>query len=98
MSMPLWLEEAPSVGEDRPPNPEVIRPLDGQGHVKLMSPRFFVLYVFPAASAFFLASSSFLPHLRLDGFDGVLLGLDILFILGKLALSCAYLALILLKL
>ena len=33
MSMPLWLEEAPSVGEDRPPNPEVIRPLDEE-HVR----------------------------------------------------------------
>ena len=58
MSIPLWFDEAPSVGELLPPNPDVIRLLEGQGHIKLISPRLVVLYVVPAASACFLASSS----------------------------------------
>ena len=41
-----------------PPKPEVIRPLDGQGHTKLMFPMLTGLYVCPWASAFFFASSS----------------------------------------
>ena len=51
ISIPWWFEEAPFVGDFRLPNPEVIRPLAGHGHVKLMSPRLTVLYVCAALFA-----------------------------------------------
>ena len=58
ISIPLWLLEAPSVGDSLSPKLEVMRLLDGQGHLKLIFPKFDTVYVLPAASAFFLASSS----------------------------------------
>ena len=56
--MPLWLLDAPSVGELRSPKADVMRPDDGQGQVKLISPAVNGVNVSPFASAFFLASSS----------------------------------------
>ena len=58
ISIPLWLLDAPSVGDSLSPKLEVILLLDGQGHLKLIFPKFDTVYVLPAASAFFLASSS----------------------------------------
>ena len=36
----LWLLEAPSVGDSLSPKLEVMRLLDGQGHLKLIFPKF----------------------------------------------------------
>ena len=108
ISIPWWFEEAPFVGDFRLPNPEVIRPLAGHGHVKLMSPRLTVLYVcaalFAAAAFFFLflgflSRFLFLPFdFRLDGLDLVFLRLDRLRIFGDLTFCGSDLRLVVLEL
>ena len=69
ISMPLWFEDAPAVGDLRFPNPDVMRPLAGHGQrseelpveVVVVLPVFpfaVELFVFPAAAAFLAASSA----------------------------------------
>ena len=66
MSIPIWFELAPSVGEDLPPNPEEIELPDGHGQMNLMFPIFCAAAVFAfdeddavvAFAAFFPASAA----------------------------------------
>ena len=69
ISMPLWFEDAPAVGDLRFPYPDVMRPLAGHGQrseelpveVVVVLPVFpfaVELFVFPAAAAFLAASSA----------------------------------------
>ena len=107
ISIPWWFEEAPLCQGFPASNPEVIRPLAGHGHVKLMSPRLTVLYVCAAlfaAAAFllflgFLSRFLFLPFdFRLDGLDLVFLRLDRLRIFGDLTFCGSDLRLVVLEL
>ena len=62
ISMPLWFEDAPAVGDLRFPNPDVMRPLAGHGQrsEELPVEVVVVLPVFPFAVELFVFSGSFL--------------------------------------
>ena len=92
ISIPLWLLDAPSVGDSLSPKLEVILLLDGQGHLKLIFPKFDTVYVLPAASAFFWLL--FPPlHLGLDSLHLIFLGFDVCIVLVQLILGMAILEL-----
>mgnify|MGYP007007066323 CR=1 FL=1 len=92
ISIPLWLLDAPSVGDSLSPKLEVILLLDGQGHLKLIFPKFDTVYVLPAASAF---SWPLLPSAssRLDSSHLFFLGFDICIVLVQFILGMAILEL-----